>query len=147
MEIATQLALFLANKPGTLAAVCDALAAESHRRAHIAWEEGKFDSEVVPVEWIDRKGNTTVFRTCGRDDVQGATVGAYIIKNNKNAKIAVLHDKSPYGKGVADETVKALAKGGIKPAMYEAYLERYPDGAFAALAKLRLDELGSSPPP
>ena len=25
------------------------------------------------------KGNTTVFRTCGRDDVQGATVGAYII--------------------------------------------------------------------
>lgn len=39
----------------------DALAAESHRRAHIAWEEGKFDSEVVPVEWIDRKGNTTVF--------------------------------------------------------------------------------------
>ncbi len=29
MEIATQLALFLANKPGTLAAVCDALAAES----------------------------------------------------------------------------------------------------------------------
>jgi len=63
------------------------------------------------------KGNTTVFRTCGRDDVQGATVGAYIIKNNKTAKIAVLHDKSPYGKGVADETVKALAKGGIKPAM------------------------------
>ena len=29
MEIVTQLALFLANKPGTLAAVCDALAAES----------------------------------------------------------------------------------------------------------------------
>ena len=29
MEIATQLALFLANKPGTLAAVCDALAAEN----------------------------------------------------------------------------------------------------------------------
>ncbi|MGA8656500.1 MAG: amino acid-binding protein [Chthoniobacterales bacterium] len=28
MEIATQLALFLANKPGTLAAVCDALSAE-----------------------------------------------------------------------------------------------------------------------
>jgi hypothetical protein len=29
MEIATQLALFLANKPGTLAAVSDALAAEN----------------------------------------------------------------------------------------------------------------------
>ena len=72
-----------------------------------------------------------MFRTCGRDDVQGATVGAYIIKNNKTAKIAVLHDKSPYGKGVADETVKALAKGGIKPAMYEAYNDTDKD--FTAL--------------
>ena len=77
------------------------------------------------------KGNTTVFRTCGRDDVQGATVGAYILKNNKNAKIAVLHDKSPYGKGVADETVKALNKGGMKQAMYEAYNDTDKD--FTAL--------------
>jgi hypothetical protein len=30
--------------------------------------------------------------------------------------------------------------------MYSAYLERYPEGAFAALAKVRLEELGSSPP-
>jgi len=67
------------------------------------------------------KGNKTVFRTCGRDDVQGATVGAYILKNMKDAKVAVLHDKSPYGKGVADETKKALNKGGLKEAMYEAY--------------------------
>ncbi len=27
------------------------------------------------------KGNTTVFRTCGRDDVQGTTVGNYLIKH------------------------------------------------------------------
>jgi hypothetical protein len=27
------------------------------------------------------------------------------------------------------------------PAMYEAYLEKYSEGAFAALAKARLDEL------
>ena len=77
------------------------------------------------------KGNTTVFRTCGRDDVQGATVGAYILKNHKNAKVAVLHDKSPYGKGVADETKKALNKGGLKEAMYEAYNDTDKD--FTAL--------------
>jgi hypothetical protein len=28
--------------------------------------------------------------------------------------------------------------------MHEAYLERYPDGAFAALAKVRLTELRGS---
>ena len=67
------------------------------------------------------KGNTTVFRTCGRDDVQGLTVGNYVLKNNKNAKVAILHDKSPYGKGVADETKKTLNKGGLKETMYEAY--------------------------
>ncbi|WP_138997187.1 acetyl-CoA C-acetyltransferase [Rhodococcus zopfii] len=38
----------------------DAVAAESHRRAHEAWEAGRFDDEVVPVEIVDRKGNTTV---------------------------------------------------------------------------------------
>ncbi|WP_068164934.1 acetyl-CoA C-acetyltransferase [Rhodococcus phenolicus] len=38
----------------------DVLAAESHRRAHEAWEAGRFDDEVVPVEIVDRKGNVTV---------------------------------------------------------------------------------------
>jgi adenylate cyclase len=37
-------------------------------------------------------------------------------------------------------------KDSSNPEMYSAYLERYPDGAFAALARVRLDELGSSPP-
>jgi class 3 adenylate cyclase len=32
-------------------------------------------------------------------------------------------------------------KDSDNPAMYEAYLERYPEGAFAALAAVRLDEL------
>lgn len=77
------------------------------------------------------KGNTTVFRTCGRDDVQGATVGAYINKFHKGAKVAILHDKSPYGKGVADETKKALNKFGIRETMYEAYNDTDKD--FAAL--------------
>ncbi len=77
------------------------------------------------------KGNTTVFRTCGRDDVQGLTVGTYILKNKKTAKVAILHDKSPYGKGVADETKKALNKGGMREVMYESYNDTDKD--FAAL--------------
>jgi branched-chain amino acid transport system substrate-binding protein len=60
-----------------------------------------------------------VFRTCGRDDQQGAVAGQYILKHFKGKKIAVVHDKTTYGKGVADETVKAMEKGGMKPALYE----------------------------
>src|SRR3954454_8903250 len=77
------------------------------------------------------KGNTTVFRTCGRDDVQGLTVGTYILKHHKDKKVAILHDKSPYGKGVADETKKALNKGGLREAMYESYSDTDKD--FTAL--------------
>ncbi|MGU3493025.1 branched-chain amino acid ABC transporter substrate-binding protein [Xanthobacteraceae bacterium A53D] len=59
------------------------------------------------------------FRTCGRDDQQGAVAGAYILKNLKDKKIAIVHDKTPYGKGLADETQKAINKGGMKEVVYE----------------------------
>jgi branched-chain amino acid transport system substrate-binding protein len=66
------------------------------------------------------KGNTTVFRTVGRDDIQGPAMANYVLKTNKNAKIAIIHDKTTYGKGVADEFKKALNAGGVKEVMYEA---------------------------
>jgi branched-chain amino acid transport system substrate-binding protein len=77
------------------------------------------------------EGNKTLFRTCGRDDVQGVMVGGFITKNHKAKKVAILHDKSPYGKGVADETKKAMNAGGVKEAMYEAYNDT--DRDFTAL--------------
>src|SRR6478609_3628200 len=68
---------------------------------------------------ITERGMWNIFRTCGRDDQQGAVAGAYILKHFKGKKIAVVHDKTTYGKGLADETVKALAKGNMKPVLYE----------------------------
>ena len=67
----------------------------------------------------NKRWNT--FRVCGRDDQQGAVAGAFIAKNYKGKKVALLHDKSTYGKGLADETKKALNKAGIKETLYEAY--------------------------
>ncbi|HEX8416404.1 MAG TPA: branched-chain amino acid ABC transporter substrate-binding protein [Methylobacterium sp.] len=59
------------------------------------------------------RGTWNTFRTCGRDDQQGSVAGAYLADKFKGKKIAFVHDKSPYGKGLADETLKALkAKGG-----------------------------------
>ena len=48
---------------------------------------------------ITERGMWDVFRTCGRDDQQGAVAGAYILKHFKGKKIAVVHDKTTYGKG------------------------------------------------
>jgi len=62
-----------------------------------------------------------VARVCGRDDQQGAVAGAFIAKNFKGKNIAILDDKTTYGKGLADETRKALNKLGVKEKLSESY--------------------------
>jgi len=61
------------------------------------------------------------FRVCGRDDQQGAVAGAYLAKNYGSKNIAILNDRTTYGKGLADETKKALNKAGVQEKMYESY--------------------------
>ncbi len=68
------------------------------------------------------KGSWNTFRTCGRDDQQGAVAGAFLAKEYKGRKIAVLNDNTAYGKGLADETKKAMNKGGLQETLYAAYV-------------------------
>lgn len=65
------------------------------------------------------RGLWNTFRTCGRDDQQGAVAGNYLAKNFKDKKIAVVHDKTPYGKGLADNTKATMNKAGPKEVVYE----------------------------
>jgi branched-chain amino acid transport system substrate-binding protein len=67
------------------------------------------------------EGGWGTFRVCGRDDQQGEVAGQYLAKHYKNQKIAILHDNSAYGKGLADETRKSLNAAGVKEATYDAY--------------------------
>ena len=67
------------------------------------------------------EGGPNVFRVCGRDDQQGAVAGDYLADHFADKKIAILHDKTAYGKGLADETKKQLNKRGVNEVMYEAY--------------------------
>jgi branched-chain amino acid transport system substrate-binding protein len=66
------------------------------------------------------KGWKTVFRTCGRDDQQGSFAGPWIAEHFKGKNVAIVHDKSQYGQGLADLTKAALNKAGMQEAMYEA---------------------------
>src|ERR1700742_3560901 len=43
---------------------------------------------------ITERGMWNIFRTCGRDDQQGAVASAWIIKNMKGKKVAIVHDKT-----------------------------------------------------
>jgi branched-chain amino acid transport system substrate-binding protein len=60
-----------------------------------------------------------IFRTCGRDDQQGAVAGAYIVQHFKGKKVAIVHDKTTYGQGLADETKKFMNGKGVKEVLYE----------------------------
>ncbi len=65
------------------------------------------------------EGDWNVARTCGRDDAQGAVAGAYLAKHYTGKKVAIIDDKSTYGKGLADETRKAMNAAGLKESVSE----------------------------
>jgi len=67
-----------------------------------------------------KKGWNNVFRVCGRDDAQGAVAGKYLADHYKGKNVAIIHDKTAYGKGLADETKKAANNLGVKEVMYES---------------------------
>src|ERR1041385_856482 len=68
---------------------------------------------------ITERNMWNVFRTCGRDDQQGAVAGDYIAQHFQGKKVAVVHDKTTYGKGLADETKKAMNAKGVQEVLYE----------------------------
>jgi len=58
---------------------------------------------------LTEQGYANVFRVVGRDDQQGAVAAQFIARKLKAKRIAILHDKTTYGQGLAEELKKALA--------------------------------------
>jgi hypothetical protein len=108
MEIATQLALFLANKPGTLAAVCDALAAENINIYALTISD-TVDHAVVRMVVSDYKKALSIFEEHGTLVVE-------------NEVLMVVQDNKP---GTLSGLAKKLAGAGIN--IEYAYLANTPD--------------------
>jgi branched-chain amino acid transport system substrate-binding protein len=90
---------------------------------------------------LTERGLDNVFRTCGRDDQQGKVAGDYIADNLGDRKVAILHDKTAYGKGLADETRKQLHARGLQETMYEAYTAGEKDYS-ALVSKMKAADIG-----
>src|SRR6185295_2692827 len=71
------------------------------------------------VELTERK-LPNVFRVCGRNDAQGPLAAAYIVDHFKGKRIAIVDDKSTFGKGVADEFRRGLNAKGVKETLNDA---------------------------
>jgi len=57
---------------------------------------------------LTEKGYYGVFRVCGRDDQQGKVAADFVITQLKIKKLAIIHDKTTYGQGLADEFKKSI---------------------------------------
>ena len=63
------------------------------------------------------EGGPGVFRVCGRDDQQGEVAGSFLAHQYAGKNIAIVHDKTAYGKGLADATKSVLEGKGGKAAL------------------------------
>jgi len=86
------------------------------------------------------EGGDNVFRTCGRDDQQGLVAGNFLADHYGNARIAIVHDKQAYSKGLADETKKQLNKRGIKETLYDTVTAGEQDYS-ALVSKLKKNKI------
>jgi len=68
---------------------------------------------------VTERGLWNAFRTCGRDDQQGKLWADYAKANLKDKKIAIVHDKTTYGQGLADAAKGYMNADGIKEVLYE----------------------------
>lgn len=73
---------------------------------------------------ITDRGYPNVNRVCGRDDVQGPVGARFAAQDLKLKSVYIIHDKTLYGQGVADNFRNEANKVGLKTVGYEGTEER-----------------------
>jgi branched-chain amino acid transport system substrate-binding protein len=67
---------------------------------------------------LTEQGFKNVFRIGGRDDKQGPMAGNYLAGHWGDGQIAIVHDGQTYGRGLAEETRKALNRHGVRETVF-----------------------------
>ncbi len=86
---------------------------------------------------LTEKGYPTIMRLYARDDAQGAFAAPYIIQNFKGKPVAILHDKSAYGKGLATVVKQTLNAAGLNEVLFDGINPGEKDYS-AIVSKLKL---------
>lgn len=90
-------------------------------------------------EFTDR-GLPNVFRTCGRDDMQGFVVAEHILRTFRTRKVGILHDDTAFSRGLAKQTQRFLNRGGMQEAFMLEFPEKQRDFS-GALDRIRREKV------
>jgi branched-chain amino acid transport system substrate-binding protein len=70
---------------------------------------------------LTEEGRRNVFRLVGRDDDQGRIAGDWLAAQADPALVAIVHDGSTYGRGLAERTRARLREHGVRERLFAAY--------------------------
>jgi branched-chain amino acid transport system substrate-binding protein len=87
-------------------------------------------------KFTDERPGPGTMRVCGRDDQQGQVAGEFLAKKFPDANVAIIDDKTAYGKGLAEETRKFMNAAGKTEVMNESYTAGEKDYS-ALVSKLK----------
>ncbi|MCJ2043247.1 branched-chain amino acid ABC transporter substrate-binding protein [Methylobacterium sp. J-078] len=85
---------------------------------------------------LTAKGLWNVFRTVPNDGEQAAAAAAYLLRRHPGQRIGLVHDKSPFGRGLAEEVARLLKAQGQPEVAFET-LPRGERDAGALVARLK----------
>lgn len=99
-------------------------------------ENGIVSITVSTSPLVTERGFSGIFRISGRDDQQGAVAADFIRATGPDARIAVVHDKSAFGAGLAEVLTTRLAADGVTP-VFETGINAGEKDFAALLARLK----------
>jgi branched-chain amino acid transport system substrate-binding protein len=68
----------------------------------------------------EARAGLNIFRLAGRADRQGEVAGKYLAERFSAKRISILHDRTVYGRGLADAVRKSLHEAHTREALFEA---------------------------
>jgi branched-chain amino acid transport system substrate-binding protein len=95
---------------------------------------------------LTEQGFKNVFRVCGRDDQQGKIAAEFVVGKLAAKRVAILHDKTTYGQGLADlfrKNIEELGKGAVEVVYFAGITQGDKDfrGVLTSIAGSRPDLL------
>lgn len=95
---------------------CAIPAAKVYARAPVAMispaaTNPEVTNQQLSTDWL---GSKMVFRVVPTDDVQGSYAAGFALKKLNKKRMAILHDKTPYGQGLAEQFKKTYLEMGGK---------------------------------